>query len=251
MLARPEQNIPLNNPNDLLEAYAGLEGRELIRSVARDYQGRIALLSSFGAESAVLLHMVSEVDRNIPIIFLDTLKLFPETLAYRDLLVQELGLKNLHIITPNSDDLQRVDPDGKLYDIDHDLCCHFRKSVPMEKAFDGYQVMISGRKRFHGAARADLNSVSLDGDRLKVEPLAGFTALDLQTYMQNHNLPSHPLKLQGYHSIGCMPLACTAPGGSADNPREGRWMGSDKTECGIHFTANGKIIRSDARDTAA
>ena len=251
MLARPEQNIPLNNPNDLLEAYAGLEGRELIRSVARDYQGRIALLSSFGAESAVLLHMVSEVDRNIPIIFLDTLKLFPETLAYRDLLVRELGLKNLRIITPNSDDLQRVDPDGKLYDIDHDLCCHFRKSVPMEKAFAGYQVMISGRKRFHGAARADLNSVSLDGDRLKVEPLAGFTALDLQTYIQNHNLPSHPLKLQGYHSIGCMPLACTAPGGSADNPREGRWMGSDKTECGIHFTANGKIIRSDVRGTAA
>jgi len=121
----------------------------------------------------------------------------------------------------------------------------------MEKAFDGFDVMISGRKRFHGAARADLNPVSIDGDRLKVEPLAGFTALDLQTYMQQHNLPSHPLKLQGYHSIGCMPLACTAPGGSADNPREGRWMGSDKTECGIHFTANGKIIRSETRGPVA
>ncbi len=247
MLARSEAQAPLNNPNDLIEAYAGLEGRELIRTIVKDYKGRVALLSSFGAESAVLLHMVAEVDRTIPIIFMDTLKLFPETLAYRDLLVRELGLTNLRILTPNPDDLQRVDPDGKLYDIDHDLCCHFRKSVPMEKAFDGFDVMISGRKRFHGAARSDLNPVSIIGDRLKIEPLAGFTALDLQTYMQKHNLPSHPLKLQGYHSIGCMPLACTAPGGSADNPREGRWMGSDKTECGIHFTANGKIIRNEPR----
>lgn len=247
MLARTEVRAPLNNPNDLIEAYAGLEGRELIRTIAKDYKGRVALLSSFGAESAVLLHMVSEVDPSIPIIFLDTLKLFPETLAYRDLVVRELGLTNLRIIAPNPQDLQRVDPDGKLYDIDHDLCCHFRKSVPMEKAFEGFDVMISGRKRFHGATRSDLNPVSIDGDRLKIEPLAGFTALDLQTYMQKHNLPSHPLKLQGYHSIGCMPLACTAPGGSADNPREGRWMGSEKTECGIHFTANGKIIRTETR----
>jgi phosphoadenosine phosphosulfate reductase len=250
MLARTEDQVPLNNPNDLIEAYAGLEGRELIRTIAKDFKGRVALLSSFGAESAVLLHMVAEVDRSIPIIFLDTLKLFPETIAYRDQLVRELGLTDLRILTPNPEDIQRVDPDGNLYEIDHDLCCHFRKSVPMEKAFDGFDVMISGRKRFHGAARADLNAVSIDGDRLKIEPLAGFTALDLQTYMQKHNLPSHPLKLQGYHSIGCMPLACTAPGGSADNPREGRWMGSDKTECGIHFTANGKIIRNEPRGAA-
>ena len=239
-----------NNENDLLEAYAGLEGRDLIRTINRDYKGKVALLSSFGAESAVLLHMVSEVDRNIPIIFLDTLKLFPETIAYRDRLVRELGLTDVRVFQPNVADIENDDPAGTLHFSNPDKCCNIRKSLPMEKAFFGFEVMISGRKRFHGATRADLKFVTLDGDRLKVEPLAGFTALDLQTYMVTHQLPSHPLKLAGYHSIGCVPVTCTAPGGSMDDPRAGRWMGSDKIECGIHFSANGKIIRTEIRQAA-
>ena len=246
MLARAEP--VLNNENDILEAYAGLEGRDLIRTMARDYKGRIALLSSFGAESSVLLHMISEIDPSLPVIFLDTQKLFPETLAYRDRLIAELGLTDVRIVKPDPFDIEQQDPDGDLHATSPDQCCNIRKSIPMEKAFAGFDVMISGRKRFHGGGRADLKFLSIDGDRLKVEPLAGFSALDLQTYMVNHHLPSHPLKLQGYRSIGCMPLACTSPGGSDDNPREGRWMGSDKTECGIHFTANGKIIRTENRN---
>jgi phosphoadenosine phosphosulfate reductase len=245
MLARAEP--VLNNENDILEAYAGLEGRDLIRTMARDYKGRIALLSSFGAESSVLLHMISEIDPSLPVIFLDTQKLFPETLAYRDQLIEELGLTDVRIVKPDPFDVEQQDPGGDLHATSPDQCCNIRKSIPMEKAFAGFEVMISGRKRFHGGGRADLKFLSIDGDRLKVEPLAGFSALDLQTYMVNHHLPSHPLKLQGYRSIGCMPLACTSPGGSDDNPREGRWMGSDKTECGIHFTANGKIIRTENR----
>lgn len=241
---------PMNNENDLLEAYAGLEGRALIAATARDYAGRIGLLSSFGAESAVLLHMVSEVDRELPIMFLDTLKLFPETISYRDRLVRELGLRDVRVFQPNVADIENDDPAGTLHLSMPDKCCNIRKTLPMDKAFKGFDVMISGRKRFHGATRADLKFVSIDGDRLKVEPLAGFTALDLQTYMVNHQLPSHPLKLAGYHSIGCMPVTCTAPGGSADNPRAGRWMGTDKIECGIHFSANGKIIRTDIRQSA-
>ena len=247
MLAKNDQ--PKNNENDLLEAYAGLEGRDLIRTIARDYKGRVALLSSFGAESAVLLHMVSEVDPSLPIIFLDTLKLFPETIAYRDLLVRELGLTDVRVISPDDFDIQQQDPRGDLHLESPDQCCNIRKTIPMEKAFANFDVMISGRKRFHGSTRADLKFVSTDGDRLKVEPLAGFTALDLQSYMLNHHLPSHPLKLAGYHSIGCVPITCTAPGGSADNPRAGRWMGNDKVECGIHFSANGKIIRTEIRQT--
>ena len=238
---------PLNNENDILEAYAGLEGRNLIRTISRDYKGRVALLSSFGAESSVLLHMVSEIDPSLPVIFLDTEKLFPETIAYRDLLINELGLSNVKIWHPSGDDLALQDPRCDLHSRNPDQCCNIRKTKPMEKAFANYDVMISGRKRFHGSGRADLKFVSIDGDRLKVEPLAGFTALDLQTYMVNHHLPSHPLKLQGYRSIGCTPVQCTSPGGTDDNPREGRWMGSEKTECGIHFTANGKIIRSEQR----
>ena len=245
MLARAEP--VLNNENDILEAYAGLEGRDLIRTMARDYKGRIALLSSFGAESSVLLHMISEIDPSLPVIFLDTQKLFPETLAYRDQLIEELGLTDVRIVKPDPFDVEQQDPGGDLHATSPDQCCNIRKSIPMEKAFAGFEVMISGRKRFHGGGRADLKFLSIDGDRLKVEPLAGFSALDLQTYMVNHHLPSHPLKLQGYRSIGCMPLACTSPGGFDDNPREGRWMGSDKTECGIHFTANGKIIRTENR----
>jgi phosphoadenosine phosphosulfate reductase len=236
-----------SSENDLLEAYAGLEGRDLIRTINRDYKGKLALLSSFGAESAVLLHMVSEVDRNIPVIFLDTLKLFPETIAYRDRLVRELGLRDVRVFQPNVADIEGDDPAGTLHLSNPDKCCNIRKTQPMENAFANFQVMISGRKRFHGTTRADLKFVSVDGDRLKVEPLAGFTALDLQTYMVNHALPSHSLKLAGYHSIGCTPLTCTAPGGNADNPRAGRWMGTDKIECGIHFTANGKIIRTEMR----
>jgi phosphoadenosine phosphosulfate reductase len=238
------------NENDLLEAYAGLEGRDLIRTIARDYKGRVALLSSFGAESAVLLHMVSEVDRALPVIFLDTQKLFPETLSYRDQLIRELELTDVRVVSPDTFNVQQQDPHGTLHLDNPDQCCNIRKAIPMEKAFTGFDVMLSGRKRFHGSTRADLKFVSTDGDRLKVEPLAGYTALDLQAYMVNHHLPSHPLKLAGYHSIGCMPVTCTAPGGNADNPRAGRWMGSDKIECGIHFTANGKIIRSDIRATA-
>lgn len=248
MLAKVEP--VLNNVNDILEAYAGLEGRDLIRTMARDYKGRIALLSSFGAESSVLLHMISEIDPSLPVIFLDTEKLFPETIAYRDLLVEELGLNDVRVVKPDPFDITQQDSNGDLHATSPDQCCHIRKSLPMEKAFAGFEVMLSGRKRFHGAGRTDLQFVSIDGDRLKVEPLAGFTALDLRTYMVNHQLPSHPLRLQGYRSIGCVPVQCTSPGGTDDNPREGRWMGNDKTECGIHFTANGKIIRTEMRSGA-
>jgi phosphoadenosine phosphosulfate reductase len=236
-----------DNPqfNAIVERYAGIEGRDLISQVARDYKGRVALLSSFGAESSVLLHMVSEVASDIPVLFLDTGKLFAETLQYRDQLVRELGLSNLRIISPDEADLKRTDPQGDLSSHNTDLCCHIRKTVPLARATEAYDVLISGRKRFHGATRSDLQFVTEQDGKLKVEPLAAFSALDLFNYMQTHHLPSHPLKLQGYHSIGCAP--CTAPGGSESDPRAGRWKGSDKTECGIHISANGQIIRTIAR----
>jgi phosphoadenosine phosphosulfate reductase len=235
--------------NELVERYAGLEGRDLIAAVIKDHPNEVALLSSFGSESSVLLHMVSEVEPDTPVFFLDTHKLFPETIAYRDQLVRELGLTNLRVIEPDADDLARTDPEGSLHARDTDLCCHIRKTVPMAKAMAGNRVMLSGRKRFHGAGRSDLQFVSLLDGVLKVEPLAAFTSLDLSTYMQKHHLPSHPLRLRGYRSIGCMP--CTSLGGTDDDPRAGRWAGTEKTECGIHFSANGQIIRTVARPTAA
>jgi phosphoadenosine phosphosulfate reductase len=231
-----------------LESYAGLEGRNLIAAVAKDFGKRAGMLSSFGAESAVLLHMVSEVAPDLKIVFLDTEKLFPETLNYRDQLVEEFGLSNVKIWKPTLADLAEHDPKGDLHLIDKDQCCHIRKTLPMNRAFHGIDAMLSGRKRFHGAQRSNLDFVSVQDGRLKVEPLAGFTALDLQAYAIHHHLPSHPLKLQGYFSVGCMP--CTSLGGDQNNPRAGRWAGTEKTECGIHFSHNGEVIRTVTRQAA-
>jgi phosphoadenosine phosphosulfate reductase len=241
-------DIRANQLNSIVESYAGLEGRQLIATATRNHPGRVALLSSFGAESSVLLHMVSEIAPDLPVLFLDTEKLFSETLNYRDQLVRELGLTNLQSIHPDPEDIARIDPDGILNMFDKDLCCHFRKTVPMQKAFAAFDIIISGRKRFHGAARSDLQYVSAQDGRIKLEPLAGFSALDLNNYMITHHLPSHPLRLQGYRSIGCIP--CTTLGGTDEDPRAGRWAGSEKTECGIHFSVNGEVIRTETRQAA-
>jgi phosphoadenosine phosphosulfate reductase len=224
----------------IFENYAGLEGQQLLEPILRDFQGRAAVVSSFGAESSVLLHMVAAVDPATPVIFLDTGKHFWETLSYRSMLIDKLGLTGVRSIAPDDVDLARTDPDGNLHKTNADMCCHIRKTIPMEKALAGFDVIISGRKRYHGAARATLDFLSIADNRLKVEPLAGFSALDLQGYMTAHQLPAHPLTEIGYYSIGCEP--CTKPGGDAADPRAGRWAGSNKTECGIHWTLNGKSV---------
>ncbi len=229
----------------LFESYAGLEGRQLLEPVLRDFAGRAAVVSSFGAESAVLLHMVAEVDKATPVIFLDTGKHFWETLSYRAKLIDRLGLGDLRIISPDEADLAARDSDGALHSRDADACCRIRKTMPLQKALAGFDAVIAGRKRYHGAARATLDFLSIDGGRLKVEPLAGFSALDIQGYMRAHGLPPHPLTEIGYFSIGCEP--CTAAGGSAADPRAGRWAGSAKTECGIHWSHNGQAINRTAR----
>lgn len=229
----------------LFETYAGLEGRQLLEPILHDFQGRTAVVSSFGAESAVLLHMVAEVDAATPVIFLDTGKHFWETLSYRARLIDRLGLTGVRIIKPDGAALAADDPDGTLHARNADRCCHVRKTLPLQKALDGFDVTISGRKRYHGAARATLDFLSISDGRLKVEPLAGFSALDINAYMKAHDLPPHPLTEIGYFSIGCEP--CTAPGGTSADPRAGRWAGTAKTECGIHWTRNGETVTLPAR----
>ena len=231
------------------ETYAGLEGRELLESLIRDFRGKLAVVSSFGAESAVLLHMISEVDKSTPIIFLDTGKLFWETLSYRSMLIDALGLTDVRSIEPDPADLAAKDPDGTLNAFNHDSCCHIRKTIPLEKALQDFDVVVSGRKRYHGGARRNLTPLSLDGSRIKAEPLAGFSALDIELYMATHKLPNHPLTEIGYYSIGCEP--CTVQGGNADDPRAGRWAGKSKTECGIHWTQNGRTFERAFEVTAA
>jgi phosphoadenosine phosphosulfate reductase len=238
---RPEGQI-LADPDTLTSRVAAQRallgdraGPDLLRSlITGSLAGRIALVSSFGAESAVLLHMVSRIDPATPVIFLDTGKLFAETLAYRDALTARLGLTDVRGVGPGRADLERHDPDGTLWSLEPDLCCHIRKTEPLDQALDGFDAWITGRKRFHGAGRAALPT--LEGDpatgRIKVNPLAPWSAEQLSRYLADHDLPVHPLVRDGYRSIGCVP--CTRPVAPGENPRAGRWSWLDKTECGIH-----------------
>ena len=208
--------------------------------IEQHFKGRIALVSSFGSESAVLLHMASEIDRSLPIIFLDTGKLFWETIAYRSKLVDRLGLTDIRTMKPDAAQLAVSDRNGALHGISPDMCCHIRKTEPLARALRGFDAWISGRKRFHGGLRADIPTLEVIDGRLKVEPLARFTATDIENYIDHYELPRHPLVEHGYRSIGCMP--CTVKGGTSDNPRAGRWAGLAKSECGIHWTANGRPL---------
>jgi phosphoadenosine phosphosulfate reductase len=213
----------------------------LERALADPEVGRIALVSSFGAESVVLLHMVSVMDRTTPVIFLETGMLFPETLVYQHELAERLELTDLRIIRPDPVELQVRDPENRLHRADPDACCDLRKTEPLERALSSFDAWITGRKRFQGGARAALDFFESEGDlRIKVNPLAHWTKDDVRDYMLNNRLPRHPLVKQGYPSIGCAP--CTSRVGAGEDERAGRWRGLDKDECGIHFV-NGKLVR--------
>ena len=216
---------------------------ELLCEMLTEFRGRIALVSSFGAESAVVLHMVAGIDRATPVIFLDTGKLFLETLRYRDLLVAQLGLTDLRTAQPEPARIAAVDPDGTLWRSDPDVCCWQRKVEPLDEALAGFEAWITGRKRYHGGARRTLPMIErgLDG-RTKVNPLAGWSMADISRYFAEHDLPQHPLVAQGYHSIGC--TTCTRAGAPADDPRAGRWVGFDKNECGIHLPRVAPLART-------
>lgn len=205
--------------------------------------GRVALVSSFGAESAVLLHMVSQIAPQTPVLFIDSLMLFPETLAYQRELAQRLDLRDLRIITPDREALFHHDPDNLLHRSNPDGCCALRKADPLQRALRGFDGWISGRKQFQGTTRSQLQMFERDETHLKVNPLATWQPARLQEYMARFDLPRHPLVSQGYPSIGCAP--CTAPVTTDEDPRAGRWRGQDKVECGIHI-ANGRVIRRQA-----
>jgi phosphoadenosine phosphosulfate reductase len=205
------------------------DGEALLRAMIKDaFPGRIAVVSSFGAEAVVMLAMVARIDPATPVIFLETGKHLPETLAYRKSLVAELGLMDVRDISPDAAALAREDAAGDLWQRDPDRCCHLRKVAPLARALDGFDAWITGRKRFQGDVRADLPTFEADGERIKINPLAAWSADKVAAWIATRGLTTHPLVAKGYGSIGCEP--CTAP---ADE-RSGRWSGSEKTECGIH-----------------
>lgn len=217
--------------------FRGSSTQEMLESVIRDnLAGEIALVSSFGAESAVLLHLVAQVDPGVPVLFLETGKHFPETLAYRDELVERIGLKNLVNLYPCLGELEARDETGLRWSYDPDGCCEIRKVKPLARALAGYDATLTGRKAFQASTRAHLPRFEIDTSdtqgRLKINPLIDWDASQIEGYMIQHDLPRHPLVAQGYPSIGCSP--CTSMVAPGEDPRSGRWKGWDKTECGIH-----------------
>lgn len=210
------------------------DAQTVVRHALGDVQiGKVALVSSFGAESVVLLHMVSEIDKSAPVIFLDTEMLFPETLTYQRKVAASLGLTGVRVITPDRDDVLAEDVDGLLHLADTDACCDLRKTRPLAEALKDFDGWITGRKQFQGGKRADLPLFEKDGRRIKVNPLAKWSRQEVSAYIAEHDLPRHPLVAKGYPSVGCMP--CTTRVSDHEDQRAGRWRNSKKTECGIHF----------------
>jgi len=204
----------------------------ILESAIEALGDKLALVSSFGAESVVLLHMVSRLKPDMPILFLDTGMLFGQTLDYRKTLAAKLGLTGVRDLRPAFNDLAVADPEAKLWQTDTDACCHVRKVLPLDKALAEFDGWITGRKRFHGGDRLSLPVVEHSDGQLKFNPLANWGKAELDAYMAEHDLPAHPLVAQGFPSIGCWP--CTKPVEEGQDVRAGRWAGSEKTECGIH-----------------
>jgi phosphoadenosine phosphosulfate reductase len=224
---------------ELNQAFAGLTAQQMLsRLLHGGVAGRVAVISSFGAEAACLLSLVASRDPSTPVVFLDTRKHFAETLDYVDDLMDQLGLTTLVRTRPSPARLAVDDPDGLLHSRDSDRCCYLRKTLPMIGVLRNYDCVLTGRKRFQTADRSEMDIVEVQETWLRVNPLHDWSREQVLEHLDTRGILEHPLVSQGYASIGCEP--CTQP---SEDFRAGRWSGTDKTECGIHITDNGKIVR--------
>ncbi len=231
-----------NMLEQLQKQYGELDASDLLREmITREFKGKIALISSFGADAALLLSMVAEVDANTPVLFLETGKHFPETLEYVETLKNQLKLTNLHFLTPAPEMLKRIDGAGDLWNSNPDRCCWLRKVEPLDRAVKklGIEALITGRKKYQTSDRAELQTIELDDKNIfRINPLAGWDKARQKAEFSSRNLPTHPLLEKGYLSIGCAP--CTAPVKAGEDERAGRWAhtaknGEQKKECGLHI----------------
>ena len=230
-----------------VEAAAMLDGRpaDRILAWAAGVVPRFAVTSSFGADAPVLLHLVSEVAPEVPVLFLDTGFHFEATLDHRRALARELGLTVLDV-RPDLSVAQQRQQYGDLPAIDPDACCAMRKTVPLRRMLANFDGWATGVRRVQTPERAATPIVEArrHDDRwlVKVAPLATWTDEQVEDYLSDHDLPRHPLVANGYPSIGCAP--CTRPVAAGDNPRAGRWTQlGEKTECGIHLSDDGEVVR--------
>lgn len=236
-------SMAAQNSND---PYFGYSAQKAIETALSDYDGKLVLASSLGVDSVVLLHMVAQIDKNVPIIFLDTGKHFRETLSYRDMIIEDLGLTDFRNIRPDPQALSVEDPTGMLHAADPDACCNLRKVRPLDGVISGFAARITGRKRYQTPERHDMPILELGGRQAKVNPLAYWQASDVTAYMRKHDLPPHPMLALGFLSIGCQP--CTTRVAEGEDPRAGRWRNSEKTECGIHYI-DGKWVPMESKKT--
>lgn len=230
------EQAPVRDPSErvarLNAALRHASAEEALMVSLDQFEGRIAALSSFGAEAAVTLHMISRIDPALPVLFLDTGKHFAPTLEYRDRLIAQLGLTDVRVLKPQ--EARRQDPAGSLWRSDPDLCCHIRKVEPLATVASDFDAMITGRKRLHGGGRLNLPVFENVGQQVRINPLANWAAEEIDAYFDRHGLERHPLVAGGYSSIGCWP--CTQPASARGHDRrDGRWSGLAKTECGIHL----------------
>ncbi|MBX9463000.1 MAG: phosphoadenylyl-sulfate reductase [Aquamicrobium sp.] len=204
--------------------------------------GKLALVSSFGAESAVLIHLVLAVAPETDVVFVDTGKHFDETYDYVNVLTHSVPIRNLKVAKPDQRLLAVEDSDGDLYKSNPDSCCTIRKTFALQDLLVEYDGWLTGRKRFQSGSRTTLPYFERDGAHLKVNPLILWDPDTLEAYFLRHDLPRHPLVARGYPSIGCQP--CTRAVAPGESQRAGRWSGVDKVECGIHLGPDGTFTRT-------
>jgi phosphoadenosine phosphosulfate reductase len=233
-VAPVEENPAAARAAYLNDRYAGWRTQDMLAEIIGSvFAGDIALVSSFGAQSVVLLHLAASIDPAVPVVFIDSGKMFGSTLRYRDTIVARLGLTDVRVARPDKALLAAHDADSGLWRREPDRCCAIRKVAPLAAALSGFGAWISGRKRYQGGLRGTMPLVEADGERTKINPLAAWSRDDLNRYAALHDLPEHPLVADGFRSIGCMP--CTTRVADGESERDGRWRGQGKTECGIHL----------------
>ena len=202
-------------------------------SISNIFRKKMVYVCSFGTESAIILHMISEIDRSFPIILLITNYLFKETIEYKDYLIGKFKFSNFKEVSPSIEDLKINDNKGTLWRENPDLCCNIRKVLPLQKELKKYDAWVSGRKSYHEGERKNLKFFEYINQKIVVNPLAKVNQNFINSYFKENNLDRHPLYEFGYLSVGC--THCTIKTSSVDSPRSGRWADKIKTECGIHY----------------
>lgn len=223
----------------LSDAFESQQPQDVLKEAIKRYAPKIVLACSFGAEDVVLVDMVHRIDPAIPLFYLDTDFLFPETYATRDRIIQQYALQPAQVLQVRSlltPDQQAAQHGPALWTTEPDRCCQLRKVEPLTRVLKGYEAWITGIRRDQSPTRANAGLIEWDGkfQLVKVNPLARWTWADVWTYIKVYEVPYNPLHDQNYPSIGC--THCTAPVAPGEDPRAGRWKTFTKTECGLHKT---------------